>query len=169
MQHGPLWKCFSPHWKKYSALCAFGKTASVLLELWPYVENMSQVKTFLNESATMVVLVQVCESKQSQKMKDNVFQRPTNQWQLFFYPLHAVVKPIYTPAVQLARPPRTFKGFISTLSVTTRCLFSMSRCYDWLACTVPLHIGSSLSPPALSALHLTLLVRAAYSQKPLIC
>lgn len=28
-------------WKKYAAFCAFGKAMNVLLEFWPYVENMS--------------------------------------------------------------------------------------------------------------------------------
>lgn len=137
MQHGPLWKCFSPHWKKYAAFSAFGKTVSVLLELWPYVENMSQVKTFLNESATMVVLVQVCESKHSHKMKDNLFQRPTNLWQLYFYPLLCSCETDLHTSSSAGWATSSFQRlYLYTLSDNTLLVFQ--EYVLWLAC---LHIA----------------------------
>lgn len=131
-------------------------------------------KTFLNEkkSGTMSVLGEFSESNRGLKMNSNVFQRrkPTASVFLTTSCSCECTQNKFTHQ----QPSRfghlqPFKGFIFKLPMTTHYLFFKSLCYDWPARSVLLHTGSSLSPPALSASHLSLLIGTACSQKPLIC
>lgn len=168
MQARPLWKCFSPHLREICCLLCLWKSCKCFIRILTLCGKYVTGKNLflMKKSATMGVLGEDSEGKCSLKMNGNVFQRPTRPLQAYFWTRFAVVN-----AFKAALPSSSAAGraFIFELSATTRCLFFRSLCYDWLACSVLLHTGSSLSPPALSASHLSLLIGTACSQKPLIC
>lgn len=71
-----------------------------------------------------------------------------------FSTLFVLLLPYYLSYLSLSSSPAASWVITSKILVTTR-LCCMCVCYDWLACSVPLHTGSLLSPPAPSASHLS--------------